>query len=122
MSAARDYLLPVAVGRNPGDEKGPPTRDDLLSAVRGHFATLVTVVSGEESAEADFDTTEKRLKTGLFTLGRLLLTLFLCVREEKLRAELPPVVQANGTTFDRRPAQPRSLNTFFGPVRYWRTY
>jgi hypothetical protein len=46
----------------------------------------------------------------------------LCLREEQVSQGLGSHVEIGGKRFHRRPAQPRNLNTWFGVVRYWRTY
>lgn len=55
-------------------------------------------------------------------LGKLLLMLFLGVREQRLRAQTPPTVMAQDQSYTLRPAKPRNLSTMFGPIRYWRSY
>ena len=65
---------------------------------------------------------EKELLTTVHLLGRLLVVLFLTVREEAERARTPARVEENGHTYSRRPAQARNLDTLFGVVRYFRTY
>lgn len=70
-------------------------------------------------------TTFKAFETALipkvFELARLLIALFLFLGEERDRLT-ECEVEVAGQKFRRRPAQPRNLNTFFGVVRYWRTY
>jgi hypothetical protein len=56
----------------------------------------------------------------VFTLGRLAVALFLCVRQEG--HDTPASEVRGGTRYESRGRQARLLGTFFGKVRYWRTY
>jgi len=58
----------------------------------------------------------------VFVLGRLLIVLFLCGREERQRQQLPKCLDQNGRSYQLKPPQPRNLNTYFGVVRYFRCY
>jgi hypothetical protein len=60
------------------------------------------------------------LRPLVFTLGRLLLALFLCRQHEAL--EVPEAAHEGGRRFRRKNPQGRELGTFFGKIRYWRTY
>lgn len=66
-----------------------------------------------------FDAVERRLVSLVFALGRLFLAFFLAWKEEHLRVDLR-CWEKRG--FRRRRLQPKLLGTFFGKVRYWRTY
>lgn len=66
-----------------------------------------------------FDETEKGVVRYVFMLGRLFLAYFLAWREEHSGREIENA-QRNGYWPGDR--QPRLLGTFFGKVRYWRTY
>lgn len=46
--------------------------------------------------------------------GKLLLMLFLCVREHRTRAQTPPTVMVQDHSYTLRPAEPRNLSTMFG--------
>ena len=61
---------------------------------------------------------ETQLVVRVFDLGRLLVALFLCVREERWRTDH---CQARRGHKLQGP-NARWLGTFFGKVRYWRTY
>jgi len=58
----------------------------------------------------------------VFTLGRLLVQLFLALREEALSNTLPVRLKAHRRWYTRQEPKARTLNTFFGAVRYLRTY
>ena len=63
----------------------------------------------------NFHEFEKELIARVFTLGRLFIVLFLCVREQNMVVAPVPGCK-------RQPEKDRLLGTFFGKVRYWRTY
>ena len=68
----------------------------------------------------------RELLTGLISLmmalARSVVVLFLVASEQRARAALEGRVVLGGRTFRRAPAQSRSLLTWFGVVRYQRTY
>jgi hypothetical protein len=72
------------------------------------------------SHEGDFKSFERHVVQLVWALGRAAVALFLAHRHE--RCELPSRLERSGRAFRRAPAQARNLNTFFGVVRYWRTY
>jgi len=84
---------------------------------RDHFAVLLQVARDGERSFFDF---ERRLSPLVFTLGRLLLALFLTRRHERLQTVPSEIL--DGNRYERRTPQGRWLGTFFGKVRYWRTY
>lgn len=84
--------------------------------------TLRAAIATARTSDATFMAFENALRTTTRLLGRLLIVLFLSVREERERAKTPERVTKHGRQFRRRPAQARNLNTIFGVVRYFRTY
>lgn len=71
------------------------------------------------SRDRSFGEIEKAVISFVFILGRLFLNYFLAWRHEHSATE----VQRMKTSGSRvRPAQPRLFGTYFGKVRYWRTY
>jgi hypothetical protein len=68
-----------------------------------------------ECRKLNFFHFEKELITRVFGLGRLFIALFLSVREQNIT-----IPQVPGTR--RQASKDRVLRTFFGKVRYWRTY
>lgn len=90
--------------------------DELSSSVR----TVEQLACAEQ---VSFRDAELVIREGVYAAGRVLLTLFLTLREEHVVAQLP---EGRVTWFDgvyrRRPAVGRNLTTLFGTVRYWRTY
>ena len=63
----------------------------------------------------NFHEFEKELIARVFTLGRLFIALFLCAREQNMVVAPVPGCKCQSE-------KDRLLGTFFGKVRYWRTY
>ncbi|MGB0388023.1 MAG: hypothetical protein ACPGWR_24675 [Ardenticatenaceae bacterium] len=61
---------------------------------------------------------EPALIKHIFLLGQLFISLFLCMREIHFRTENP----CSGKNHKWQKRQSRKLGTFFGKVRYWRSY
>jgi len=85
------------------------------------------VVFAEESADRvgenqTFMAFEKELVVKLYALARTVVVLFLTVAEERLRGGMPERFFRGGRAFKSGSAEPRSLSTLFGVIRYWRTY
>ena len=68
----------------------------------------------------DFKSFEQGLVHAVWALARVAVALFFAHRQE--RCVVPVRLDRAGRTFRPAPAQARNLNTFFGVVRYWRTY
>src|SRR5215213_3915875 len=109
-------LLPDSVVDNDGVTRAPPPRADIERELRAAFDDLLRFAAAEPTSDGDgtFLWFERALIPRVFTLGRLLITLFLCVREERVSTETPSRIEKDGKTYRRRPAQGRNLNTFFG--------
>lgn len=65
---------------------------------------------------------EPQLVRWLFALGKLLYVLYLTRAEEVHSERFPAQTIRDEHRFERRGRQARWLGTFFGKVRYWRTY
>lgn len=110
--------------------KGEYSEQDEWEESQPHSASLRSRIDSEFHSILDFiDTTagkktyevfEKKLVPSIFCLGRLLIALFLCLWEE--RTPVAPTVVRGKEEYGRQPAKSRLLGTFFGKVRYWRTY
>jgi hypothetical protein len=102
-----------------------PKRIEISAAIDAEVRALRSLIEDPASASAEmsFFAFEKALIPRVFRLARLFVTLFLCVREEwhASPGDGGPAM-ADGQRYERRPAQARNLSTFFGAVRYWRTY
>jgi hypothetical protein len=98
-------------------EHAPPTAALVETRAREHFGELIKLTRDRDLCCFDF---ERELVPLVFALGRLLFALFLCRRHEALRTVPSEIL--NGNRYERRTPQGRWLGTFFGKVRYWRTY
>ena len=114
-------IIELKLGRN-GDES---TADDAATAsaeVRARTAALVEFASQQAAAKATFMAFERGLIPLVFALARAVIVLFLVASEQRERAAVTTRLVLDGRTFRRGPAQWRSLLTWFGVVRYQRTY
>jgi len=91
-------------------------------AVKERAAALVDLAVRQSRAKATFGAFERVLMVEILALARAVLSLFLAASEERVRGALGARVARNGRTFRRAPAQTRGLLTWFGLVRYERTY
>jgi hypothetical protein len=98
----------------------PPTTRQLEMRARELFDGLLGFVARELSPEQTFLDFERALGPLVFELARALIALFLCRRHEALAVPTSEVI--DGSAFARSQPQDREVTTFFGPVRYWRTY
>lgn len=96
----------------------PPASSDLKRRIRSEVETIFAFLD-ETDTERSFDQVEKGVISRVFTLGRFFLAYFLARQHERSR---PKVEAMKAEGFHERLPQPRLLGTFFGKVRYWRTY
>lgn len=109
------------LGRNGNDA----VIDDVHTAreaVRVHAAGLIDFALGQVDRKVTFVAFETGLITQVMALARAVVVLFLVASEQRERAALVARVALGGRTFRRAPTQSRSLLTWFGVVRYTRTY
>lgn len=92
------------------------------AAVLEHADALAEYALARGSAEGTFAAFETELIARLAAFARVVVALYLVVAEERIRAGLTDRVVRAGRTFRRAPAQARNLMTWFGVVRYQRTY
>jgi hypothetical protein len=94
----------------------PPTVEDVIADIFRAVSGLVEwILACKALTFLEF---EQQLIPQVFALGRLFVTLFLCMREEHFRAVHPqPEVG-----YKRQGPISRSLGTWFGKVCYWRIY
>jgi hypothetical protein len=83
---------------------------------------LMQLALSSASDGTTFAAFEKALIEGVFALGRSFIALFLVASEARVAAALGERVVRDGRRFRIAPAQSRSLLTWFGLVRYARTY
>jgi hypothetical protein len=69
-----------------------------------------------------FKAFEQLLIPMIFALARTVVTLFLACAQEREEKRIPNRLERAGRVFRPAPAQARNLETWFGVVRYWRTY
>ena len=118
--AASLKVLPASLGDNGDvDPELRPTATQLREEIMAQVRELLRWASDEQSS---FKALEEALVPRIFLLARLVVTLFLCCREKKVRSALPKRIERDGKRYQRRRAQARNLSTTFGVVRYWRTY
>lgn len=114
-------LLPASLhDKGEAQQNHAPSPHELETALRCTLEQLLQTAT--HSDQATFMAYEASLVAQVRELGKLLLMLFLCVREQRLRAQTPPTVMVQNQSYTLRPAKPRNLSTMFGPIRYWRSY
>ena len=112
-------LLPSSLVDNSMVTAERPSPEEIEHELRVQLDAAIAIA---KTSEATFMAYETGLLTSVRLLGRLLVALFLCVREERERAKTSERTTKGENIYRRRPAQPRNLNTVFGVVRYFRTY
>jgi len=96
-----------------------PTSTYLRSRAEAQFLRLLDLTE-QRAGRASYECFEAKLIVGMFCLGRLLIALFLQLWHE--RTPVATTEQRGKETYRRQPPKPRLLGTYFGKVRYWRTY
>lgn len=125
LGASREERVPKVPPPSDSPEqhawKGKPlSSDEVESRLRATVEAVIAFAKRRAPADKTLYDFELALRPLVFTLGRLLLALFLCRQHEAL--EVPQEACEAGRRFRRRQPQDRELGTFFGKVRYWRTY
>jgi hypothetical protein len=105
-----------------GDDVVPATDRAARAAVLVQARALIAFATGEANGRTTFETFEKALTGHVFALARAVMVLFLVVSEMRVRKGLGTVVLREGRRFRTAPQQLRNLLTWFGIVRYARTY
>lgn len=91
----------------------------ITRRVREHVDRVLAFIEGDARGLTFYEF-EKALVPLVFCLGRLLVALFLCRRHEELATSAS--VTLHGQRYQRKEPKSRLFGTFFGKVRYWRTY
>jgi hypothetical protein len=94
----------------------------LEADLRREVESLIAWVMQAAASPKKFLAFEQGLIPRVFALGRLLIALYLARREEAISAELPDRQRVGRWWYRRRPRHGRNLGTFFGELRYYRTY
>jgi hypothetical protein len=110
-----DRPLKPDVGRAPD---GVPEE----AAVRREMEALLEWLRQASRSPTTFFAFERTLIPRVFAVGRFLIALFLALREAAIAAELPTRQRVGKRWYRKRPPHARILDTFFGAVRYLRTY
>ena len=100
-------------------KESQPHSDDLRSRVKAEIQEILEFVDGA-AGKKTYEAFEEELIPRVLCLGRLLIALFLCLWEE--RTPITATVVRGKEEHGRQPAKSRLLGTYFGKVRYWRTY
>ena len=124
MPAARATIGQAPGCDNPKREQAAwlhaaPDPGDVRERVWSEVRELVRFVE-DASGTGGYEDFERELIRQIFAIARLLIVLFLSLWEE--RTEVPVSFRRGRARYRRQPAKGRWLGTFFGKVRYWRTY
>lgn len=94
----------------------PPTVEEVKESVSKEVGEIIEwILTCQSLTFLEF---EGYLILKVFAIGRLFISLFLCMREEHFRATHPHAEVGH----KRQGPHSRLLGTLFGKVRYWRTY
>jgi hypothetical protein len=104
------------------DHALPETTRAARAAVLVQARALIMFALGQASEGATFEGFEKTLVRQVLALARAVIVLFLVASEERVRRGLGGRIFCNGRAFLTAPTQHRNLLTWFGVVRYARTY
>lgn len=106
------------------DDRSPESVEELVERLIGEARELARFARDprEGDDEVTFKWFERALIPKVFSIARIAVTLFLTCTEERVRAQTPTWFVRDGRTFQKAKARPRTITTWFGKVRYWRTY
>ena len=96
----------------------PPKSKEIKKKIRATVENLIGRLRVRDD-NTSFAQAEELVIASVFALGRLFLAYFLALRQERSSSVIRDYVRRR---FTKRRAQSRQLGTFFGKVRYWRTY
>ncbi len=98
------------------DTEAAPTWEEVKTRISQTVDEIVAwVLTCQTLTFLEFET---QLVAKMFALGKMFIALFLCMREEQWRATHPQAPEG----YKLQGPNSRLLGTFFGKVRYWRTY
>ena len=107
---------------NIADDEPRRSADQLVAEIASRGEELVAYARDAAGESKTFKTFEEGLRPLVFALARVVVVLFLEVTEQHVAQSLSGQVTKGDRTFRRAPPQARNLMTWFGVVRYWRTY
>jgi hypothetical protein len=110
--------------RNPErDRESPKSAAEAEADLRKRFDDVIAAVRDAAAEEGtSFKAFEVLLREHAMALARAAVVLFMVLCEARVAAAYGASVERGGRKFRVAPAQPRSLTTLFGVIRYWRTY
>lgn len=99
-----------------------PTITDLQQSITEKTRELVEFAITTAEKETTFDAFERSLRDLIFEIARIVVVLFLTSAEERVRQRTPTRLHIEGRGYQRTRKYSRTLTTWFGTVRYERTY
>lgn len=103
-----------------------PTEGELVQRAREQLEGLVALACDPRprgrQREVSFKSFEATLASRVAALGRTLIVLFLTAAERRVAGATPSRLRQGGRRLRKVEPKARSLETWFGLVRYWRTY
>jgi hypothetical protein len=110
--------------RNPErDLESPKSAAQAEADLRKRFDDVIVAVRDAAAEEStSFKAFEVLLREHAMALARAAVVLFMVLCEARVASAYGASVERGGRKFRVAPAQPQSLTTMFGVIRYWRTY
>lgn len=96
--------------------------DVVAGRIRDEVTALVQWVKEQGRGRTRLLGFETSLIWRVFAIARLLIQMFLACREEKLAEDQPSKKRVRGKWFTRQERKSRTIRTFFGLLRFFRTY
>ena len=117
-------ICPPTPKEKPDDRKTPPTADELQQRLMDQAEELASYARDPRTAEHEvaFKQFEQSIVRRVFDIGCTAVALFLAGCEARVRSRTPRWFIHKGRTFERKSPTDRRIMTWFGSVRYWRTY
>ncbi len=112
----------LSLARNSDPEQVTPKNQEELHEKLLHQAVEIADFAMHGAQGMSFMAFERSLGAMVFALARTAVVLFLVVAEKRVCKQLSSHVEKAGQLFRRCDPQARNLATWFGVVRYWRTY
>lgn len=103
-------------------KKKAATVDELKTRIEEQAQELVSFAMDTGAQAITFERFEKDLRSRVFELARIVIILFMTCAEASIREQTPTKLVRGGRSFQKTRARDRSLTSWFGTVRYWRTY
>lgn len=113
-------IHPLRSRQKPDDEI--PTATEFHQSITEKTQELVDFAMRCAEQETTFDVFERSLRDLIFDLARIIVALFLASVEGRVRLRTPTRLHIEGREYQRTRKYSRTLTTWFGTVRYERTY